>query len=311
MKKTFVLTLLIVLGYFIADRIVFTGLRYLDKKVYTGQTSGKVNQFLSLKDSVRTIVFGSSRANHHVDILELDASGFNMGVDATKIAYATALIETLNKKHQFIFVHLDQNSLLDPGNTYEGKDCLGLINLADREEGIRSVLKDLYPEELIISYFSKSYVYNGKALGFFKNYFQPSYDYNEYHGFDPLKPSEVQQEVFLDLWINQGKDSIGYDNIVGVNPLTASFIDRIKQKCEENESSLVFFTSPTLNHINPALILQTHQFFNLRNITYFDYTDLFNDFNPEYWKDLTHLSDKGAEQFTHRLRLDFEAYNKK
>ncbi|XLS30790.1 hypothetical protein ACJD0Z_08140 [Flavobacteriaceae bacterium M23B6Z8] len=311
MKKTLVLTLLILIGYLITDRIVFAGLRYMDKNVYTGQTSGKVNQFLELKDSVQTLVFGSSRANHHVDILELDASGFNMGVDATKVAYATALIETLNKKNQYIFVHIDQNSLLDPGNTYEGKDCLGLINLADREEGIQSVLHDLYPEELILSHISKSYVYNGKALGFFKNYFQPSYNYKEYHGYDPLIPSKMQQKVFLELWRKEGKDSIGYENIVGINPLTASLIDRVKQKCIQNNSSLVFFTSPTLNHINPELIKNTHEFFISKDIQYFDYTHLFEDFKVEYWKDLTHLSAEGAKQFTRQLKTDFHTYNKK
>ncbi|WP_340202396.1 hypothetical protein [Ascidiimonas sp. W6] len=311
MKKTIVLALLILLGYLVTDSIVFLGLRYLDKNVYTGQTSGKVNQFLGLKDSVNTLVFGSSRANHHIDILELDSSAFNMGVDATKIGYAAALIETLTKKNQQIFVHIDQNSLLDPDNSYTGKDCLSLINLVDREEGIRSVIEELFPEELSILKISKSYAYNGKTLGFFKNYFKPSYDYKKYHGYDPLVPNETQKEVFLDLWNNKGRDSIGYNHIIGINPLVEKLIDRIKKKCLENESSLVFFTSPTLNHINPALIERTQNFFESKNIRYYDYTYVFNNFNPEYWKDFTHLSARGANQFTLHLKSNLTTYNKK
>lgn len=310
MKKTLVLTFLLIAGYFATDRLVFAGLRYLDKNVYTGQASGKVNQFLALKDSVNTLVFGSSRANHHVDIKELDSSGFNMGLDATKMAYAAALIETLSKKGQQIFVHIDPNTLLDPYNEYKGKDCLNLINLSDSEPGIRTVIHKLYPEELILTHISKSYMYNGKSLGFLKNYFKPSYNYKNYRGFDPLFPSETQKQVFLKLWKTKGKDAIGYDNIKGINPVVEDLIIRIKNKCKANGARLVFFTSPTLNQINPEIMDATNNFFKSKGITYLDYTHLFEDFNPEYWKDLTHLSATGAKVFTKKLKTDFTVNTK-
>jgi hypothetical protein len=311
MKKTLVLAFLILLGFFITDRLAFAGLRYLDKNVFTGQTSGKVNQFLKIKDTVNTLVFGSSRANHHVDVEELDSSAFNMGVDATKIAYAAALIETLTKQGQHIFVHIDQLSLVDPDDTYEGKDCLKLINIADRQRGVKLVIKELYPEELLITNISKSYMYNGKSLGFLKNFFMPSYNYKNYKGYDPLVPTPNQQEVFLSLWKSEGRDSIGYGNVKAVNPVVEQLIEKIKLKCAANNAKLTFFTSPTLNQINPVLITTTREFFKEKGIQYLDYTYLFEEFNLDYWKDLTHLSAKGAKKFTKKLKSDFITHTKR
>ncbi len=310
MKKTLVLAFLIIIGFFITDRLAYSGLRYLDKNVFTGQTTGKANQFLSLKDTVNTLVFGSSRANHHVVINELDSSGFNMGLNATKIAFATTLINTLNKKNQNIFVHIDQNSLLNASESYDGGDCLGLINHASSNKAIREVLNELFPEEIIITHFSNSYMYNGKVLGTIKNYFYPSYNYKKYNGFDAIVPSANQKKVFLSLWNSKGRDSIGYHENIAVNSLMTSLIEKIHKKCLENQSTLIFFTSPTLNQINPELVAKTQQFFKSKNITYLDYTSLFKEFNPDYWKDLTHLSETGAKEFTKKLKEDFLIHTK-
>ena len=111
MKKSLQLFLMFLVLFFIADRLIYLGLKTIDKKVFTGQSVGKVNQFLSLKDSVKLLVFGSSRANHSINNLLLDSSSYNIGVDATKTAYATALISSLNKKGQSIIVHIDQNTI--------------------------------------------------------------------------------------------------------------------------------------------------------------------------------------------------------
>ena len=233
-----------------------------------------------------------------------------MGLNATKIAFATTLINTLNKKNQNIFVHIDQNSLLNASDSYDGGDCLGLINHASSNKAIREVLKELFPEEIIITYFSNSYMYNGKVLGTIKNYFHPSYNYRNYDGFDPIVPTANQKKVFLGLWNSQGRDSIGYHEKISVNPLTASLIEKMHKKCLENQSNLIFFTSPTLNQINPELVTQTQQFFKSKNITYLDYTHLYTDFNPDYWKDLTHLSETGAKEFTKKLKEDFLLHTK-
>ena len=169
MKKSFQLFLLLLLIFYISDRLTFFGLKTIDKKVFSGQGLGKVNQFISLKDSVNLLVFGNSRANHHINNIILDSSSYNMGVDGTNIAYSAALISTLRKKDQFIIVHIDQKIIFD--TTYVGKDVLGLINLIYREKEIRTLIDDLFPEEILYTKLSNCYMYNGKALGIMKNYF--------------------------------------------------------------------------------------------------------------------------------------------
>ena len=41
---------------------MYTGIRNIDKKVFTGQSGGKVNQFLSLKDSVDLFHYDSDKS---------------------------------------------------------------------------------------------------------------------------------------------------------------------------------------------------------------------------------------------------------
>ncbi|WP_340063266.1 hypothetical protein [Ascidiimonas aurantiaca] len=310
MKKSLTLSFILIISYLLVDRLTYGLLKQVDKRVFTGQITGKVNQFLTLKDSVNTLVFGSSRANHHIDVSIFDSTAYNMGVDGTKLAYAAALVETLKKKGQNILVHVDQLRMFNNKDEYTGKDCLSLINLAEDYEEIYSVIYELYPEELRILWFSKSYMYNGKALGFLKNYWKPSYDYQKYNGYDPLIPTGEQEKIFAGLMENKGPDRMGYDSTLELNPVVEKMILRIQKKCEENNNMLIFFTSPTLNHINPDLQEATTQFFKEKGILYLDYTHLFEEFNPKLWKDFTHMSAFGAETFTRRLKHDVLTHNK-
>ena len=125
---------------YVADKLVFYSYNYLSDQVKSGQSIGKLNQFLSIKDSVDFIVFGNSRANHHINPLIFHKNSFNMGVNATGIAYFGSLINTLNKdKNQLIVVHLDTKDFFD--KNYDGSDIRALKSKFKRNSNITQTLK--------------------------------------------------------------------------------------------------------------------------------------------------------------------------
>jgi hypothetical protein len=301
MKKSIKLFLLLILLFFAADRLVYSGIRSLDNKVFTGQ-SGKVNQFLSLKDSVNLLVFGSSRALHHLDPKVLDTLSYNMGVDATRIGYSAALISSLNKKEQIILVHIDPSTIYN--SEYNGDDILGLLNMAERNENISNFISEVFPEEIYLSKIFNCYVYNGKVLGLLKNYLLTSYNYKDYSGYDPITPSQEQKQIFKKLIDKTNFSEFKYNSISNLpNPLVDKFISKIKEKCQTNKSKLVFFTSPSLKKNEDNLRLKTKEYFKTKGILYYDYSEFIDITNLDNWKDFTHLSEKGANVFSKEMRL--------
>ena len=302
MKKSIKLFLLLGVLFFVTDRLVCTGIRSIDKKVLTGQSGGKVNQFLSLKDSVNILVFGSSRASHHVDTKVLDTFSYNMGVDGTRVGYSAALISSLSKKEQIVLVHIDPSAIYNP--EYSGDDILGLLNVSGRNKNISNFIRDVYPEEIYLSKIFNCYVYNGKVLGLFKNYLMPKYNHEDYYGYDPIYPNQEQKQIFQKLI-----DKTDFSELVNgsdtktPNPLVDRFISGIKEKCIENKSKLIFFTSPTLKKNDTNLRLKAKEYFKSKGLIYFDYSELIDIKDLDNWKDFTHLSENGASIFTNELSV--------
>ena len=291
MKKSIKLFLILILVFLITDRLVYSSLKSIDKKVFTGQSGGKVNQFLSLKDSVNVLVFGSSRALHHVDPTELDSLSYNIGVDGTRIGYSAALISSLSKKEQTILVHIDPSAIYN--SDYNGDDILGLLNVAKRNKDISNFISDVFPEEIYLSKIFNCYVYNGKVLGLLKNYFIPKDNYEDSNGYEP---------IIYTIEIGT-KAKFKYNKISNLpNPLVDKFILTINKKCKLNNSKLVFITSPSLKKNDDKLRLMTKEYFKSRGIVYYDYSEYIDITDLDNWKDFTHLSAKGAKLFSKELR---------
>lgn len=305
MKKSLYLFLSIAVLFFSTDRIVHLGLSNINKKVFSGQSGGKTNHFLSLKDSVNLLVFGSSRAYHHLDPRVLDSLSFNMGADGTRIAYSAALISSLKKENQIILVHIDPSAIYNA--KYDGEDILGLVNLAHNNSTISNSISEIYPKEILLSKIFKCYAYNGKVLGLLKNYFIPKYDFKNYSGFDPILPSKEQKQIFNRLIKKTDFSKFKYNSEILIpNKLVESSISKIKKTCELNNSKLIFFTSPTLKKNDTSLIFATKKYFNLKGIPYYDYSTFLDISNTENWKDFTHLSAKGANLFSQKVKLELQ-----
>lgn len=293
---------------FVADRLIYMAISTLDDDIYTGLAVGKINSFLKRKDDVDVLVFGSSRAAHHVDLEGLGAPNFNVGQDATKIGFASALIATLEKRRQTILVHIDHDELYDAD--YDGQSDAQLLAFhALKNDEIGSFFNNYFKEEWVLGKIAHSYAANGKILSILKNSVSKGHDYAAQNGYEPLIPTEEQSETFRQIMSKGIADPIQEKvEMNKVNPKSEKFIDYIIRKAQTNESKLVFFTSPSLLRIDRDTKNRTQAFFKAKGIPYWDHGAFFDSLDYTDWKDETHLSDKGAKKYSVFLRGELLPY---
>lgn len=301
--KIVVLTLVISYGL---DKLVFFGLNTISDKVMTGQSIGKLNQFLSLKDSSDFLVFGNSRANRHIDVDKFSDNGYNIGIDGMGVAYNSTLVNTLQKdKKQLIIVHIDTKNFFDAD--YDGSDIRGLKTKYKRDDYITKVL-DNSGQLSALQKFYYSMNYNGCAIGIIKNYFKPSYDYTTYNGYDALSVN-ASQEAMRDTVLSKAKTNNDCEDEQKVNTLALDYLKSMASFVEKSPNKTVLFvTSPMYNDVcdndNKKLAVLMKDL----GLSYWDCTNLYKDKKDNsYWKDPTHMSKKGAEAFSTFLSEKYEA----
>lgn len=294
-SKLLKIVLLCVAISFVVDKVVFFAMNKISDNVMTGQAIGKLNHFLSIKDSVDILVFGNSRANHHINVEKLSKSSFNNGTDGIGIAYNSTLINTLDKsKKQLVIVHIDTKNFFD--TNYTGLDIRSLKTKYHRDEIISSYLdKSNTLSSLQKFYYSMNY--NGNALGILKNYFSPSYNFKTYNGYDPLTVAKSQEQM-RDIVLSKDSEE-DCSNPPNINPTALEYLKEIKKFSDESSKTFLFVTTPTYND----QCKEDNKIFSKimadLNLNYFDYSDLFVSENDNsLWKDKTHLSANGAEAFT-------------
>lgn len=292
------LTLILIISL-LGDRIFFSVFNKISDEVFTGQTIGKLNQYMQNKDTLDLIVFGSSRANHHINSIKILKNSFNMGMDGRRIAYSATLIKLLpREKEQIILLHIDPESAFN--QDYLGNDILGLSIKYNRNDIIKHEIDNLKQNNLIQNlYWSLSY--NRSVMGILKNYFKPNYDIGNYFGYDPLYVSENQKKIFSKIIQRDKKNSDCKDDFI-LNKIYNDYIDELIEFCNENNKNLIFFTSPKFDDLCENDNIELRKILNKKNLNYYDWTNLFKENNNlDYWKDKTHLSNEGAELFTEKV----------
>ncbi|WP_299100188.1 hypothetical protein [uncultured Winogradskyella sp.] len=303
--KIVVLTIIISYGL---DKLVFFGLNKISDNVMTGQAIGKLNQFLSVKDNTDFLVFGNSRANHHIDVDLFNDNSYNMGVDGVGIAYNSTLINTLQEdKKQYVIVHIDTKNFFD--KDYDGSDIRGLKTKYHRNDQITTALNNSNRLSLLQHiYYSMNY--NGNAIGIIKNYFKPGYDFKTYNGYDPLTINKSQEEmrdtILSKADTNEECNKNLEMNLVAIDYLKSmkSFIDKAPNK------TFLFVTSPIYNDTCDKDNKMLTALMNELGLNYLDYTNLYkNQKDNSFWKDPTHLSKEGAEAFSSVLLKRYKTLN--
>jgi len=288
---------------FVVDKAVFLVLNKISDKVYSGQSIGKLNQYLKVKDSVDFIVYGSSRANHHIDPSVMSKNSFNIGMDGVKIAYSSILIQLLPEdKTQLVLLHIDPNYAFD--QKYDGEDVSGLVSKYNRDRDIKTGIDKLDKNNYLQNFFW-SLSYNGKVLGILKNYLSSNDEYSKLLGYEPIVVSSGQSEIFKEILErdeNSDTDKLCETHYT-MNEIYTKALSDIKSFCEANGKTLILFTSPKYEY--PCLELNAKFKTQIENqgFEYYDFTNFFQHDNKlEYWKDKTHLSYVGAQILSKEIK---------
>ncbi len=294
--------LFIIISY-TTDKIVFIILNNISDKVYSGQSIGKLNQYLQIKDSLDMVIFGSSRANHNIDPTQISDNSFNMGVDGRQLAFSSTLIKLLPKqKKQLILLHIDPVNAFS--KNYAGNDVDALLNKYNRNKIIAKEI-DRLKQNNILQKFYWSLSYNRIFFGILKNYFKPKYDYKNYSGYYPIYPTKGQQKNLKKI-LKQEKSKDCSEHYE-INDIYEYLLDEIQLFCKKNNKNLILFTSPVLSDNCKKDNRLFNEIIKTKGFIYFDFSDLFEqDYSLKYWKDETHLSYIGADIFTQSVRTIVE-----
>ncbi|MBO0330178.1 hypothetical protein [[Muricauda] lutisoli] len=284
---------------FIVDKAAYFLMNRVSDEVYSGQGIGKLNQYLKTKNNYDFIVFGSSRANHHVNPNKISKNSYNMGVDGTMIAYSHSLIKVLPKKKQTILLHIDPSNAFS--KDYVGEDIKALKSKYNRNSIITKNIDQLSQNNV----FQKFYWclgYNKIVIPIFKNFFYPKYDYRKYDGYDPIHVSKSQEKIFKKI-LNEPKTDDCLENYE-INKLYNSLIDDLILFSKNNNKELIVFNSPVYYDYCEQDNIEFRKIMKEKQVRYYDFSKLFQDNNSiEFWRDRTHLSSIGAEVFSDTLAL--------
>ncbi|MBJ7882685.1 hypothetical protein [Gelidibacter salicanalis] len=296
---------LILLFSYALDKVVFFSFNKMSDKVMTGQAIGKLNHFLSKKDSADFIVFGNSRANRHIDVDLFSTNGFNMGTDGVGIAYNSALISTLPiKSKQLILVHIDTKNFFD--NDYDGSDITALKTKYQRNDDITKALKESGQLSVLQKFYS-SINYNGNAIGIIKNFLRPSYNFHNYNGYDPIIVSEMQASM-RDQVLSKADTPQECKDDHKVNKVALHYLESIAAFIDITpHKTFLFVTSPLYNDSCDIDNIKLNNIMQNLGLTYWDFSNLYKDEkNNAYWKDATHMTKNGAEAFSTYLSQQYK-----
>lgn len=287
-----VIAFILVISFFI-DKVFYFSLNNISDRVFVGQSIGKLNKYLDIKDKKDVIVFGSSRAHHHIDVNKFSKNGYNMGVDGRFIAYSSTLMKLLPKeKSQLIIIHIDPERAVKM--SYNGADISALAVKFHRNKIIKNqIIK--FKKSNILQWFYWCIDYNGKTLGIIENAIRND-NFEQNNGFSPIKVTAIQKEVFQNILLKERVETC----LEGprINEYYLSCLIEIQELVKENKN-IIFVTSPTYSDVCKEDNQLLSQLMIDLNLPYYDFSDFFSEDNDiNYWRDKTHLSEIGATIFT-------------
>lgn len=167
-------TLLFVVVLLTLDQTIGFALRTLYNQTFDGDVAGVVNQALANRNA-DVIVFGSSRACHHIASPELSKSlnkrVFNAGIDGYSVIYARALQSELLRRGtraKLFLLQVDGDDLFALG-----KERLALVTpLAAKNAEVLALLEAWDPYVRVKLLFA-TYPFNSKVLSILSNWRRP------------------------------------------------------------------------------------------------------------------------------------------
>jgi hypothetical protein len=277
---------------FIADLTIGTELRHLYFKAKAGFNYHLIYSMDSTEADI--VILGSSRAcRHYVPTIlqdSLNKTCFNTGLDGNYIFNSYAVYKSIVKRYTPEVILLD----LNPDMIYTGRESYDQLYshlpfYKDHCE-IRNIigLRGKYEEIKLIS---KIYPFNSSLLRIAKGILQTE-DIDELKGYTPLF-GQLPETTSLS-YVKRKSSEIDTNKIKILNEMIA---DSHRRNIE-----LIFIQSPmflmvdqeaSLSFIEDLAALNGVPFWNYVNDTMF--------LKPQYFRDMSHLNDIGAHEFTNAV----------
>ena len=294
MRKFIVRTLLFLAIMFVTDRIAGAVLGYIASHPRGGQTLKR--NYLTDFTHEDVLVFGSSRAHYHynprVVTDSLGLSCFNCGEDSNGIILFYSWWEMISRRYHpqlLIYDVYPQYDVVANGN-YEF--LFRLKRFYDRP-GISAVFDDVEPRERW-KMMSMMYRYNSSFTELAADFTLPLVAGTK-DGFVALEGTVPPE---------RSTGRIRYADMgVQIDTLRLTYIEKLID--DLGPTRIIFVASPIYDGMNPKIFEPVEAISKKYGIPFLDYT---NDpkyvRHVEYFKDLNHLNNIGADLFTQDLMRD-------
>lgn len=298
MKQLFVSLLFIAAALFVTDRL---GGKIMNWVVYNTQdVTGPKISYLFEEVHEEVLLLGTSRCNLHYvpSILEdsLQMSVYNGGIDGSNCIFSHYIVlNHMLERHRPKVISLEVMT-----NDYKKEpDAFEATSFFAPYFGRNQSADSVYREAGTSGYYRLSHLYrfNAKAVSNLAGLLLSRQADGE-QGYIP----NPEPRRFPDMLRPTAKPA-------SCDSLKLEYLERFIARCREKEIALVFTISPAYSRAEEELYGPLKQLAARHRIPVFDYhsAGLFHD-HPEYFKDNSHLWDKGARRYTQLFAHDLKRY---
>lgn len=292
--------LVFVVGLVAVDQLAGAVLRGLFERTEAGESGGVINHALAQTDA-DVVVFGSSRAAHHVDpdvleeVLGLDV--YNAGVNGQGIVYASmlqALMLSDGASPSVFVLQCEPQELFVP----EPQRGLIMTPFARRDPVVMDILERIDPW-IRVKLLSASYPFNSKLPGILRN-----------QGTDADEDGFVTLSGRLDSSpVPASRIEAGLDPTAPLDPLVSDLYATFLDAADDAGVEVLMFTGPRyrVGGDGPAYARATAFFAELADerdharFVALDETELPELLDGAWFSDVNHLNGDGAALFSRRL----------
>ena len=255
--------------------------------------SNKQMNDLCLKDQYDILIMGSSRAHHHYNpkIIEdsLGMSCYNAGYDGNGIVLADGLYGLISERYKPKVIVYDLTLAFDCyeyPQDQQNKRYISNLKPYYKHKKVRDIVSCISNEEYY-KLFSGLLRYNSKSVNLAKEYFMfvPMYD----HGFAPLQGYMNYEPT--------NYEEVSFDT--SIDSVKMSFLEDFIQEVQADSVLLVFAMSPRYKSPSRDKFEEIERLCADYNIPVIDfYNDSLFYLNKEYFEDIAHMNQEGANAYT-------------
>lgn len=245
---------------------------------------------IAKEQEAEVVVMGSSRAHHHyIPSVLADSLGMtahNAGVDGNGIVLATGLYHLMTKRYQPKVIIYDMTTSFD---IYEfaddGNDTryLGFLRPYFADVEVKKIVARIDPMERYKNY-SAMFRYNSKIIHLLK---------------DQIVGAGFRKDGYSPLYGELTEDrEVGYSEQPPVDSLKYHMLEEFVVRTKEQNIPMVVILSPFLGVKSSESFAPMREICARNKVEFWDYYYDPRFQRPDYFKDGSHLNDKGAQEFT-------------